>query len=122
VDAEIQEDIIDPAAIERLQRIGGTSFVCDMIDLFMGYVPGRLAEARAALARADLPGVAKCVHPVRSSSGNVGARRMMALATTLERLATAAEPAELPDLMNRIEAEHARVMLTLAELRRKRSA
>jgi HPt (histidine-containing phosphotransfer) domain-containing protein len=75
---------LDPAALERLNRLGGDKFVREMIELFLDYAARKLAEARQAQQAGDLKGVQKAVHPIKSSAGNVGAVRMQELATRLE--------------------------------------
>lgn len=118
VDDSTKKEGLDPAAVARLQCLGGPAFVCEMIDAFTQYVPGRLAEARAGLTRGDLPAVARCAHPVKSSAGNIGARRMTELAATIERLADAGETVDLPGLLKLLEAEYAAVAPILERLRR----
>ena len=78
---------LDPAAIERLRRLGGDEFAVKMIDLFFDFTGQKLAEARQALADGRFEALAKAVHPVQSSAGNVGASRVQALAARLELLA-----------------------------------
>jgi two-component system sensor histidine kinase/response regulator len=78
---------LDPAGLQRLQRLGGDAFVVKMIDLFFSYGAEKVAEAQRALAAGDLTALAKAVHPIKSSAGNVGAARMQALAQRIEELA-----------------------------------
>jgi CheY-like chemotaxis protein len=78
---------LDPAALQRLQRLGDDAFVCKMIDLFLDYAARKITEARAAQAAGNFTGVEKAVHPLKSSAGNVGARRVQELALRLEDLA-----------------------------------
>jgi two-component system sensor histidine kinase/response regulator len=77
---------LDPTALQRLQRLGGDAFVIKMIDLFVDYVGGRVAAARQAHAAGDLPAVRDAVHPIKSSAGNIGARRLHELAQQIEQL------------------------------------
>jgi HPt (histidine-containing phosphotransfer) domain-containing protein len=78
---------LDPAALQRLQRLGDNAFVCKMIDLFLDYAGQKIVEARAAHCAGNLAGVEKAVHPIKSSAGNVGARRIQDLALKIEDLA-----------------------------------
>src|SRR5262249_40741989 len=88
---------LDPAAIERLRRLGGDDFARKMLDLFLSYTEQKLSEARQAPAGGKLCALAKAVHPVQSSAGNVGATRVQALASRIEALAAESqgEPLEL---------------------------
>lgn len=78
---------LDPAALGRLQRLGGDAFVCKMIDLFLDYAARKISEARAAQTAGDFTGVEKAVHPLKSSAANVGATHVQELAARLEDLA-----------------------------------
>ena len=64
---------IDPAALERLRRMGGDDFTLKMTDLFLSYGAQKIGEARQALQAANPAGVAKAVHAIKSSAGNAGA-------------------------------------------------
>lgn len=87
---------LDPAAIERLRRLGGDKFLREMIEIFLDYAAKKVAEAVRAQAAGDLAGVQKAVHPVKSSAGNVGATQVQALATRLEMQAKEGDAAALP--------------------------
>lgn len=96
-------DDLDPAAIERLHRLGGAKFTGEMIRLFLSYGGEKLLEARAALTAGDLGGVEKAVHPLKSSAGNVGAERLRQLAVEAEQRAKEGQRAAVADLMARLE-------------------
>lgn len=100
---------IDPAAVERLQRLGGSGFVCKMVDLFLNFTAAKIAEARLAQGRADWPGLAKATHPIKSSAGNVGAVRVQELARQLEQLGKEGGGDGLEDLVSELEREFAAV-------------
>lgn len=74
----------DPAALERLLKLGGPKFTREMIDLFASYGAKKMAEARQARQSGNLTALAEAAHPLKSSAGNVGAVRVQALATRLE--------------------------------------
>jgi HPt (histidine-containing phosphotransfer) domain-containing protein len=100
---------IDPAALQRLQRLGGGAFVRQMIDLFLDYAPKKLAAARAAHAAANLDAVAEAVHPLKSSAGNVGAARVQDLANRAESIARAGPSPLLAALLAELEEAFAEV-------------
>lgn len=100
---------LDPAAIERLLRLGGAAFVCKMIDLFLSYAAEKVAEARRAQDSADWAALAKAVHPIKSSAGNVGAVRVQELAQRLEQLSQQGEGGRLSDLVGELEQAFAAV-------------
>lgn len=74
----------DPAAIERLLKLGGPKFTVEMIDLFGSYGAKKVAEARSAQNAGKLAALAEAAHPLKSSAGNVGAIRVQELAAQLE--------------------------------------
>lgn len=92
------------AAIERLRKLGGDDFVGQMIDLFLEYSGAKIAEARRAGAAGDFLGVAKAVHPIKSSAGNIGAGQVQALAAQLEQLARQQSGEELNRLLGELES------------------
>jgi HPt (histidine-containing phosphotransfer) domain-containing protein len=74
----------NPAAIERLIRLGGGKFAVEMMDLFSSYGGKKLAEARQARQSGNLTALADAAHPLKSSAGNVGAARVQELAAQVE--------------------------------------
>ena len=78
---------IDPAAIERLLKLGGPKFTLEMIDLFGSYGGKKIAEAHQARQAGNLTALADAAHPLKSSAGNVGAVRVQELAAQVERSA-----------------------------------
>jgi len=78
----------DPTAIDKLRHLGGEKFVGDMIALFFQYAPQRLEAARSAAGAGDLQAVARAVHALKSSAGQIGARQVQDLAARIEKLAT----------------------------------
>ena len=74
----------DPAAIERLLKLGGPKFTLEMIDLFGSYGGKKIAEAWSAQQAGQLAALAEAAHPLKSSAGNVGAVRVQELAAQVE--------------------------------------
>ena len=109
---------LDPAALQRLQRLGDNAFVCKMIDLFQEYSGQKVAEARAAQVAGNLTGVEKAVHPIKSSAGNVGARRIQELARQIEELARQGHVETLAASLTELEQAFALVKPELEEKRR----
>jgi HPt (histidine-containing phosphotransfer) domain-containing protein len=99
----IETQNLDPAALERLQRLGGDGFVVKMIELFLEFAGGKVVAARRAQSAGDLAGVANAVHPIKSSAGNVGACRMQILARKIEELARQGQAGPLDDLVAEME-------------------
>ena len=104
---------LDPVALERLFELGGAVFVRQMIDLFLDFVPQKLSAAQAAECRGDSLEIQKAIHPLKSSSGNVGAVDLQELATRIEELAQEQPAARLSPLLRQFEAEFERVRTQL---------
>ena len=100
---------LDPEAIARLRQLGGDTFVQKMIEIFLNYVPTKLAAARAGLLAGDLKAVADAVHPLKSSSGGIGAEVMFDLTARIEKLAMKKQTDTLPGLLDELDAAFAEV-------------
>ena len=98
---------LDPAAIERLRKLGGDKFASDMIGLFFSYGGKKVSEAKQAQQAGDLAGVANAAHPMKSSAGNVGAARVQALAAQLEQAAKSGNSDAIAGLVGEFESAFA---------------
>ena len=94
---------IDENAIKALQELGGGSFVIQMIDIFMDYVPKLIAEGRDGLAKGNLEPVVRMGHSLRSSGRNVGAIKLVELAQRVESAGRAGHLSELSALIDQVE-------------------
>ena len=97
------EPPIDPAALERIHKIGGAKLVGKIIALFLENAPQRLEAARQGERSGDLAAVEQAVHSLKSSAGNVGASRLQELAATTEKLAEKGEAGPIPGLLGDLE-------------------
>lgn len=113
-------EVLDPAALARLDRLGGERLVRRMVELFVELGEVRVAAAREGLASGDLDAVERAAHSLKSSAGNLGAGRLQAVA---ERVETRAERAGgagagdggLEDLVDRLAAAFAEARRALEE-------
>jgi len=101
-----------------LQRLGGDEFVGKMIDLFLGYTAEKLAGAQQAQTAGNWVGVADAVHPIKSSAGNVGARRVQELAAQIEQLGRQSQGGTLPGLIAELETAFAAVKTDLEQTKK----
>ena len=108
---------LDPAAVQRLQRLGGNEFVVKMIDLFAGYAREKLAAAHQAHAAGELERVADAVHPIKSSAGNVGAKTVQDLARQIEELARQSNGEPLAGLLEELDRAFLASMKDLEQLK-----
>jgi HPt (histidine-containing phosphotransfer) domain-containing protein len=104
---------IDPAALERLLKLGGTKFALEMVELFGSYGGKKVAEARAAQQAGNLKALAEAAHPLKSSAGNLGAVRVQELAAQVE-LSAREQKAELAGTqLDELERAFAQAILLL---------
>jgi HPt (histidine-containing phosphotransfer) domain-containing protein len=103
----------DPAAIERLLKLGGPKFTMEMIDLFGSYGGKKMAEARLAQQAGKLTALADAAHPLKSSAGNLGAVRVQELAAQLELSARAQKAEAAAAQLDELERAFAEARLAL---------
>ncbi len=108
---------LDAAAIGRLLRLGGHAFVAKMISLFGAYGAEKLKAADEARKAGNWFGVADAVHPIKSSAGNVGAKRVQSLAQQLEDAARASGGNELEPLLTELHIAFEAAMAELEAIR-----
>lgn len=112
------ESCLDKAVLDALMQLGGKDFVAKMLELYMGYAPQQLALARAAHLANDLAGVQNAVHPLKSSSGQIGARVMHDLAAQIELCTHEKSREPIGPLLSELEAAYEVVKVHLQEHRR----
>jgi HPt (histidine-containing phosphotransfer) domain-containing protein len=98
---------------EGLQRLGDAPFVCKMIDTFLDYVPGKVAEVRAAFEAGDLAAAGRAAHPIKSSARYLGAPSLRDLAAQIEQLAGEQKRDAVAVLLPDFEATYQRVATAL---------
>ena len=106
---------LDPAAIERLLKLGGPKFTLGMIDLFGSYGGKKVAEARQAQQSGNLTALADAAHPLESSAGNVGAVRVQELAAQVEASAREQQAGAAGDQLKELERAFAEAILFLEQ-------
>jgi two-component system, sensor histidine kinase and response regulator len=101
--ALMEHPLLQPEALVRLHRLGGNRLVGEMIALFLTHGPEKVAALQAGAAAGNAPQVERAAHSLRSSAGNLGARRLQQTAATLET--AAAEGVVDVDLAERLVRE-----------------
>lgn len=84
--------MIDPSVIANLkdlERDGNPGLLGDLVRLFRRRTPEAITEMEAALAAADAHRLSRAAHGLKASTGNLGAMRLMELATEIEQSARA---------------------------------
>jgi len=79
---------LDPAAFDRLRALerDAPGVLRELIDLYLGDTPGRVASLAAAATRGDAESLGSLAHGLKGSSGYIGAREIEGLCAEIERL------------------------------------
>jgi PAS domain S-box-containing protein len=113
---------LDVRVLSELRALDtpGSGFFLGVIRLFLETVPGRVDALAAAVREGDAAGIGALAHGLRSTCGNVGAKRMQDLCAQIEERAGAGAAALEPALQSLLD-ESRRVREALeAEQRRAR--
>ncbi len=114
-DLVMEEDdhfVLDRERVSSFMTIGRTQegFLEGLVRTFKQDVPSRLDALRAAAATADTHDLALAAHALKSSCGTVGARRMYAVAATLEQKVRAGRLEGVNASIEQLAAEFPRVL------------
>jgi HPt (histidine-containing phosphotransfer) domain-containing protein len=75
----LDPNIIDKAALERLEEWGGTKLSTEIVKLFLENGPARMDQIREAIDGDDLDVPERGAHSLKSSAANVGALHVQRL-------------------------------------------
>lgn len=103
----------DDAALARLERFGGGKLLTQMISLFIGAVPERIALARNGVAGNDPKAVEMALHALKSSAAQLGAMRMHRLSERGELIARGGSVEDVGPLVEELDVEFVRVQTWL---------
>lgn len=81
--------VVNPAAVDRLRRLGGANLVRQMLELYLGQGADRMDSLVEGAAAGDADRVERSAHTMKSSAGNVGALRLQQTAEAVEAAAGA---------------------------------
>jgi HPt (histidine-containing phosphotransfer) domain-containing protein len=107
---------LEPAAIDRLHKLGGANLVGRMIDAYLENTPLRLEDARNGWRIRDLGAVERAAHSLKSSSANFGAVQLVELTSQIERLAAVGDQERLIVLMKELPSLFEAVRRCLVEV------
>ena len=96
----------------------GADFLVELIDVYLEDTTSRLDQIRAALAGGDLETLTREAHTLKSSSANVGAMGLSAIAKEIETAARQGNVNGVDDKAQRIQADFQLVKLVLEAVRK----
>ena len=79
--------VVEKEALDRLREWGGDELVVKMLNLFLEHGPERVEQIRSGIESGTLEEAQRGAHSLKSSAGNLGARRLQAGAAEMEGLA-----------------------------------
>lgn len=112
----VEKEIIDKA--KEWADDYGEDFLIELIDVFLDEVPSQLAELRRAADGQDANGVSHGAHSLKSSSANLGAMTLSAMAQQLEVAGRNGNTANISAEVRQLEAAFAAIKNVLEALRR----
>ena len=83
----MNDPVLDPSRLARLERLGGRALVDEMIDTFAAAAALRRTALQHALAAGDLAALADAAHSIVAGAGQLGAGTLMADARRVEESA-----------------------------------
>ena len=113
---------IDPDALTRLERFGGSKLLREMIALFVEIAPARLSTALRAVAEGRMATAENELHSLKSSSAQLGAMKLSRLSERGELLARAGMVTGITETLLESRTELDRVQSWLAGEREARGA
>jgi HPt (histidine-containing phosphotransfer) domain-containing protein len=113
----VNDAAIDQTAIEEL-RDEGEDLLSELVEMFIGEVPGQLATLEEALAKEDAGAVRLNAHTLKGTGGNFGASRMQALAGAIEEKGRSRSLDGAAATFAQLRAECVRVREALEAVRR----
>ncbi len=114
--SDADEPALDPAIVERLQRLGdstGEDLMGQLAELFLADADAHIAEMGDCLRANDVAAVLRSAHTLSGASGNLGARHLAELFSTFAIEGVAGNPIQGATLIAAIETELARVRIAL---------
>jgi HPt (histidine-containing phosphotransfer) domain-containing protein len=110
----IDPTIIDPAALQRLEKWGGPSLSQEIVQLFLENGPSRMDQIRAAMDGEDLDVPERGAHSLKSRAANVGAQHVQRFASEVELAASGGDLQTVRDLIPNLEEAYAQATRELA--------
>ena len=117
IGAERTAEPLDPAIFNKLREaLGGV--LGQMIQPFLEDIPTYMDEMRAALAAGENERLRRAAHAIKGASSNLGAITLSLMAKSVEDRVDIGQLAGMPEALEQINAEFARVrQALLAELK-----
>jgi HPt (histidine-containing phosphotransfer) domain-containing protein len=110
---------LDPGAVEALWELlgGDRDALAELADAFLDEAPNRLAEVRLGAERGDPVLAGRAAHTLKSNALTFGANDLAAVARSIELAVHDGVPADIGELVDRLDAAWPPVRAALVALR-----
>jgi HPt (histidine-containing phosphotransfer) domain-containing protein len=95
----------------------GEDFLVELIEVYLEDTPNRVAQMHQAFQGGDADTLIREAHTLKSSSANLGAMRLSALAKQMELAGRSGNFQRMDDDMEQFKDEFVRVKVALEELK-----
>ncbi len=104
--------VLDQAVLESLRQLtpsGAPDVLTEVLQMFLQEVPPRVARLRNAWASGDIEEMYRAAHSLKGSAGNIGAERLLGVATRLDAIGRAGDLTNSAPLVDALEIEFGKV-------------
>lgn len=111
--------VLDPQAIENLRALSpdtDNSFIRELIEIYLQDTPARISDLNKAIAESDAAAAVRAAHTIKGSSGNFGARQLVARALEIETQAKTGNLLSIAALIPSLNDEFAQVAAALKKI------
>lgn len=110
--------VIDTDALGRLEEWGGEDLILKMLQLFLEHAPERMDQIRTGASDGALDVTERGAHSLKSSAGNLGARRLQSLAAEVEERAASGDGAGVRSMLPDLESAYTETETALGDVER----
>lgn len=108
--------VLDTDALGRLEEWGGRDLILKMLQLFLEHAPERMEQIRSGADDDSLEIAERGAHSLKSSAGNLGARRLQSLAAEVEDRAAAGDADGVASMLSDLESAYAEARAALGDV------
>lgn len=107
--------VVDRVTLTELENLGGSEFVADLVDEFIGDAASVLRDLHEAVERREASAFREHAHALRSGAANIGARGMYEICLSYRNADAHDLAAHGAEHLRRLESEFERVRKTLRQ-------
>ncbi len=109
---------VDQNILDELREVMEDDFI-EIIDLYLNNVPSQIQNIKDSAEKKDTDAISRTAHNLKSTSGNIGAKRVFNLCKALEEDGRKGKIGGCLESIKAIEAEFGRVKIFLESEKQK---